>query len=91
MAFHRLSGLENSLLGLSSRINAIMWSRTATDLENIDIICFGHLLYEMCTGQEMTTPKPSTRVLEMDLDRYPQVSYLLLFDLWIFGFGSMAL
>lgn len=69
----RLSGLENGLLGLSSRINAVMWSRSVTEIENVDIICFGHLLYEMCTGQELTTPKPSMRVLEMELQHYPQI------------------
>ncbi|XP_075152268.1 slowpoke binding protein isoform X1 [Haematobia irritans] len=69
----RLSGLENGLLGLSSRINAVMWSRSTTDIENVDIICFGHLLYEMCMGQEMTTPKPSMRVLEMEMEQYPQI------------------
>ncbi|XP_054745028.1 uncharacterized protein LOC129249318 isoform X2 [Anastrepha obliqua] len=69
----RLSGLENGLLGLSSRINAVMWSRSTTEIENVDIICFGHLIYEMCTGQEMTTPKPSMRVLEMELEHFPQI------------------
>nr|NP_001188712.1 slowpoke binding protein, isoform G [Drosophila melanogaster]ADV36962.1 slowpoke binding protein, isoform G [Drosophila melanogaster] len=69
----RLSGLENGLLGLSSRINAVMWSRSVTEIENVDIVCFGHLLYEMCTGQELTTPKPSMRVLEMELQHYPQI------------------
>ncbi|XP_017115772.1 slowpoke-binding protein isoform X11 [Drosophila elegans] len=69
----RLSGLENGLLGLSSRINAVMWSRSVTEIENVDIVCFGHLLYEMCTGQELTTPKPSIRVLEMELQHYPQI------------------
>ncbi|XP_023031240.1 slowpoke-binding protein isoform X6 [Drosophila willistoni] len=73
----RLSGLENGLLGLSSRINAVMWSRSETEIENVDIICFGHLLYEMCTGQELTTPKPSMRVLEMELQHYPQIGQIL--------------
>ncbi|XP_037958435.1 uncharacterized protein LOC119687945 [Teleopsis dalmanni] len=73
----RLSGLENGLLGLSSRINAVIWSRSTTEIENVDIICFGHLLYEMCTGQEMTTPKPSMRVLEMELEHYPQILDIL--------------
>lgn len=50
-----------------------MWSRSVTEIENVDIICFGHLLYEMCTGQELTTPKPSMRVLEMELQHYPQI------------------
>ncbi|KRF85537.1 serine-rich adhesin for platelets isoform X3 [Drosophila virilis] len=73
----RLSGLENGLLGLSSRNNAVMWSRSVTEIENVDIVCFGHLLYEMCTGQEMTTPKPSIRVLEMELQHYPQIGQVL--------------
>ncbi|XP_017854188.2 uncharacterized protein LOC108607704 isoform X2 [Drosophila busckii] len=73
----RLSGLENGLLGLSSRINAVMWSRSVPEIENVDIICFGHLLYEMCTGQELTTPKPSMRVLEMELQHYPQIGQVL--------------
>ncbi|XP_023164560.1 slowpoke-binding protein isoform X6 [Drosophila hydei] len=73
----RLSGLENGLLGLSSRNNAVMWSRSVTEIENVDIVCFGHLLYEMCTGQEMTTPKPSMRVLEMELQHYPQIGQVL--------------
>lgn len=72
-SFCRLSGLENGLLGLSSRNNAVTWSRSVTEIENVDIICFGHLLYEMCTGQELTTPKPSVRVLEMELQHYPQI------------------
>ncbi|XP_070853409.1 serine-rich adhesin for platelets isoform X4 [Drosophila suzukii] len=72
----RLSGLENGLLGLSSRINAVMWSRSVTEIENVDIVCFGHLLYEMCTGQELTTPKPSMRVLEMELQHYPQIGQI---------------
>lgn len=73
VSLYRLSGLENGLLGLSSRNNAVMWSRSVTEIENVDIVCFGHLLYEMCTGQEMTTPKPSMRVLEMELQHYPQI------------------
>ncbi|XP_034666553.1 uncharacterized protein LOC117900328 isoform X3 [Drosophila subobscura] len=73
----RLSGLENGLLGLSSRNNAVMWSRSVTEIENVDIVCFGHLLYEMCTGQELNTPKPSIRVLEMELNHYPQIGQIL--------------
>ncbi|XP_070144039.1 uro-adherence factor A isoform X2 [Drosophila kikkawai] len=73
----RLSGLENGLLGLSSRNNAVMWSRSVTEIENVDIVCFGHLLYEMCTGQELTTPKPSMRVLEMEMQHYPQIGQIL--------------
>ncbi|XP_034472238.1 slowpoke-binding protein isoform X2 [Drosophila innubila] len=73
----RLSGIENGLLGVSSRNNAVTWSRSVTEIENVDIVCFGHLLYEMCTGQELTTPKPSVRVLEMELQHYPQIGQVL--------------
>ncbi|KAH8412132.1 hypothetical protein KR009_000020, partial [Drosophila setifemur] len=73
----RLSGLENGLLGLNSRINAVMWSRSVTEIENVDIVCFGHLLYEMTTGQELTTAKPSMRVLEMEMQHYPQIGQIL--------------
>lgn len=72
-ALYRLSGLENSLLGLSSRVNAVLWSRSSPDIENIDVICFGHLLFEMCAGYELSEPVPSRAHLELDLERYPQV------------------
>lgn len=71
--FHRLSGLENGLLGLSSRVDAVMWSKTINDIENIDIICFGHLLFEMCAGYELNAPQPTAGHIELDLNRYPQV------------------
>ncbi|KAK4874069.1 hypothetical protein RN001_013429 [Aquatica leii] len=57
----RLAGLENSLLGLSSRLpNAP------------DILGFGHLLFEMTTGYELSTP-PSPAHLELELERVPRV------------------
>ncbi|XP_055591633.1 uncharacterized protein LOC129743593 isoform X2 [Uranotaenia lowii] len=69
----RLSGLENGLLGLSSRVNAVVWARSAPDLDNIDVICFGHLLFEMCAGYELTSPQPTPGHYQLDLERYPQV------------------
>lgn len=72
--FSRLSGLENGLLGLNSRVNAILWSRSSPDIENIDVICFGHLLFEMCAGYELSEPTPSRAHLHLDLERYPQVN-----------------
>lgn len=69
--FFRLSGLENGLLGLSSKVNAVVWSKGP--IENMDILCFGHLLFEMCTGSELTTPQPTQGQLQLDLERYPQV------------------
>lgn len=76
---NRLSGIENGLLGLTSRVNAILWStKCANDIENIDIICFGCLLYEMCTGIELQG-QPSQAHLYVDLERYPQVGVNVFF------------
>uniref|UniRef100_A0A336KBP1 CSON006281 protein n=1 Tax=Culicoides sonorensis TaxID=179676 RepID=A0A336KBP1_CULSO len=73
----RLTGVENNLLGLSSRVNAILWSSNCTsELENIDIICFGNILYEMCTGTELKG-KPPEGHLYLDLERYPQVAEIM--------------
>nr|XP_029727302.1 uncharacterized protein LOC109423925 isoform X2 [Aedes albopictus] len=69
----RLSGLENGLLGLNSRVNAVMWARSAPDIDNIDVICFGHLLFEMCAGYELSSPQPTPGHYQLDLERYPQV------------------
>lgn len=74
----RLSGLENSLLGLNSRVNAVQWSRSSPEIENIDVICFGHLLFEMCAGYELSEPVPSRAHLELDLERYPQVNMTII-------------
>ncbi|CAO1301121.1 unnamed protein product [Diamesa serratosioi] len=73
----RLSGLENGLLGLNSRVNAVLWAQSAADIENIDVICFGHLLYEMCTGYELSEPLPTRGHLQLDLERNPQVVEVL--------------
>lgn len=78
---NRLSGLENGLLGLDSKVNAVVWARNANDVENMDIICFGHLLFEMCAGYELTSPQPTAGHLQLDLERYPQVNCFLNFDL----------
>lgn len=50
-----------------------MWSRNVSDVENMDIICFGHLLFEMCAGYELNSPQPTSSHYELDLDKYPQV------------------
>lgn len=73
MFFYRLSGVENGLLGLNSRVNAVIWSRSVAEVENMDVICFGHLLFEMCAGYELNAPQPTNGHLELDLERYPQV------------------
>ncbi|XP_031616988.1 DEP domain-containing protein DDB_G0279099 isoform X3 [Contarinia nasturtii] len=73
----RLSGLENGLLGLNSKVNAVVWATNIVDVENMDIICFGHLLFEMCTGYELPSPRPTAGHLQLDLERYPQVVEVL--------------
>lgn len=42
--FFRLSGLENTLFGFTSRIHPVIWNIARTDPSAVDIICFGKLL-----------------------------------------------
>ncbi|KAF5270597.1 hypothetical protein FQA39_LY01335 [Lamprigera yunnana] len=63
----RLAGLENSLLGLTPRLPAAP-----------DVLGFGHLLFEMTTGYELSTP-PSPAHLELELERVPRVADVLRF------------
>lgn len=72
-----MTGIENGLLGLNSRVNAVMWAKTADELENIDVICFAHLLFEMCAGYELTEMRPTKGHLQLDLERYPAVIEIL--------------
>lgn len=76
-----MSGVENGLLGLNSRVNAVIWSRSVAEVENMDVICFGHLLFEMCAGYELNAPQPTHGHLELDLERYPQVRTSFLYSL----------
>ncbi|XP_069688426.1 slowpoke-binding protein isoform X3 [Periplaneta americana] len=74
----RLTGLENTLLGHTSRIHPVIWSRARTEPVAVDSICFGHVLFEMCAGYELCTPQPSQGHL-LDLKNYPQVVEVLEF------------
>ncbi|XP_039285388.1 slowpoke-binding protein isoform X2 [Nilaparvata lugens] len=74
----RLSGLENTLFGFTSRIHPVIWSLAKADPAAIDIICFGHILFEMCAGYELKTQKPSPANY-LDIDNYPQVVEVLEF------------
>ncbi|CAK9810510.1 Slowpoke-binding protein [Anthophora plagiata] len=73
----RLAGLENTLLGFTSRIHPLIASRMSQTI-SIDIICFGHMLFEMCAGYELPSFKPNSVHLS-DLEMYPQVAELLKF------------
>lgn len=74
----RVSGLENGLLGLNSHVKAVIWSRNVIKLEYMDIICFAHLLFEMCTGSELKLPLPTTDFIQVQLHEYPQVSHKII-------------
>lgn len=73
----RLTGLENGLLGLDSKVNAVVSAKEIADVEHTDVICFGHLLFEMCMGYELLTSRPTSTNLFVDLERFPQVKTLL--------------
>uniref|UniRef100_A0A1B6DUY8 Protein kinase domain-containing protein n=1 Tax=Clastoptera arizonana TaxID=38151 RepID=A0A1B6DUY8_9HEMI len=72
----RLSGLENTLFGFTSRTHSVIWSNARNDPNAVDVVCFGHVLFEMCAGYELTTPQPSASNL-LDIDAYPQVVEVL--------------
>ncbi|XP_012283802.1 slowpoke-binding protein isoform X2 [Orussus abietinus] len=71
----RLAGLENTLLGFTSRIHPVVTSRLS-NANYVDTICFGHMLFEMCAGFELNAFKP-TAVHLSDIEKYPQVVELL--------------
>lgn len=71
----RLAGLENTLLGFTSRIHPVITSRLSHNTP-LDMISFGHMLFEMCAGYELCSFKP-TAVHLSDLEMYPQVIELL--------------
>lgn len=65
--------MENGLLGLDSKVNAVVSAKNIADVEHRDVICFGHLLFEMCAGFELQTSRPTADNLFLDLERYPKV------------------
>ncbi|KZC07844.1 Slowpoke-binding protein [Dufourea novaeangliae] len=73
----RLAGLENTLLGFTSRIHPVITSRVS-QTTSVDMISFGHMLFEMCAGYELRSFKPNSMHLS-DLEMYPQVIELLKF------------
>ncbi|KAF7648204.1 hypothetical protein LDENG_00160340, partial [Lucifuga dentata] len=63
----RLMDVENSMLGVPSVLRpAFTQLRKINTTENIDVFCFGHLLYEMIYGQ---LPE------NVPVDHYPEVPY----------------
>ncbi|XP_063585371.1 PX domain-containing protein kinase-like protein [Penaeus indicus] len=80
----RLSGVENTLLGLTSRIYPIIKRRLRENRDAIDSVCFGHVLFEMCAGYELSAAHPTPKHLD-DIAAYPQVVQVLEY---IFGNGD---
>ncbi|KAK3865179.1 hypothetical protein Pcinc_029196 [Petrolisthes cinctipes] len=80
----RLCGVENTLLGLTSRIYPIIKRRLRENRDAIDSVCFGHVLFEMCAGYELSSAHPTPKHLE-DISSYPQVVQVLEY---IFGNGD---
>ncbi|XP_008551911.1 slowpoke-binding protein isoform X1 [Microplitis demolitor] len=73
----RVAGLENSLLGFTSRIYPLVSTRAPYGT-CIESICFGHLLFEMTTGYELCSFKPS-RIHYDDVAKFPLVYELMEF------------
>jgi len=54
----KLSGFENSLFGWKSRLYPTLKKLIKDNQDDIEVIQFGHLLYEMVAGWELTTSEP---------------------------------
>lgn len=54
----KLSGFENSLFGWKSRLYPTIKKLLKDKDDDIEVIQFGHLLYEMLAGWELTTAEP---------------------------------
>ncbi|KAH3820535.1 slowpoke-binding protein-like [Dreissena polymorpha] len=59
----RLMGCESSLIGEGPRIYPLVQKKIRRSPKAIDIVCFGHLLYEMSVGVELDTAHPEPRHL----------------------------
>ncbi|KAG0426913.1 hypothetical protein HPB47_026006 [Ixodes persulcatus] len=74
----RLTGLENVLLGYVPRVSAFIRKRICDDREIVDAVCFGHALFEMAAGYEMSTTKPTDKNFA-DVEHCPEVYQVLRF------------
>lgn len=55
----RLAAYENTFLGYTSKLYPLIQKKISKQKQAIDVVCFGHLFYEMCTGSTLQTPHPS--------------------------------
>ncbi|CAH1783662.1 unnamed protein product [Owenia fusiformis] len=59
----KLTGFENNFFGFTSRASTLIRRRIKDNKNSIDTMCFGHLLFEMCSGYELDTAEPDTKHL----------------------------
>ncbi|XP_061187370.1 probable inactive serine/threonine-protein kinase slob2 [Saccostrea echinata] len=61
----RITGYENSFLGLKSKLSIMARKKLKEQPEAIDVLSFGHVFYEMCTGSELDSAHPEPRHLSV--------------------------
>lgn len=60
----KLSGFENSMFGWKSRLYPTIKKLIKNRDDDIEVVQFGHLLYEMLAGWELTTAEPRREQLK---------------------------
>ncbi|KAH7975802.1 hypothetical protein HPB52_005358 [Rhipicephalus sanguineus] len=61
-----------------ARVSAFIRKRICEDKEVVDAVCFGHALFEMAAGYEMSTTKPTDKNYA-DVEHCPEVYQVLRF------------
>ncbi|KAL4225971.1 hypothetical protein ACF0H5_013958 [Mactra antiquata] len=61
----RLMAIESSFLGEEPKILNIIKKKVKRHPNAIDVICFGHLIFEMCVGMELDSAHPQPGHLNM--------------------------
>ncbi|XP_064487277.1 slowpoke-binding protein-like isoform X2 [Ornithodoros turicata] len=74
----RLTGVENALLGYIPRIASFVKKKIWDNREIVDAVCFGHALFEMTAGYELSTMKPTDKNY-LDVEHCAEVYQVLRF------------
>lgn len=61
----QIAGYENTFIGLKSKLLAMARRKLKDQPEAIDVLSFGHILYEMCVGTELDSPHPQPHHLNI--------------------------
>lgn len=80
----RIAGLENTLFGYSSRFFSLVPKRLQDNKEAVEVMSFGHLIYEMASGYELTVCQPTEKNYT-DIEHSPLVVDVLKFIFEQFG------